>query len=145
MHMLNILLDYMGLTQVELAKKAGISAADLNEMINKKPYGMITKYQRLAGYLHVTVDNIVNNDILSISESFLIIIIQHLILNLSKISGQLLDVKRKMLLFTWSRTEYMLSLLPWQSWFSPTIKCVHPLLDTIFFPFPRMDIQSLLK
>lgn len=70
MHILTILIDYMGLTQVELAKRAGISPADLNEMINKDPYGMITKYQRLAEYLEVTVDCIVNNDILGISESF---------------------------------------------------------------------------
>ena len=48
MHMLTILMDYMGLTQAELAKKADISPADLNEMVNKAPYGMITKYQSLA-------------------------------------------------------------------------------------------------
>lgn len=70
MHMLNTLMDYMGLTQTELAKRAGISAADLNEMINKEPYGMITKYQRLADYLAVSVDCIVNNELLRISESF---------------------------------------------------------------------------
>lgn len=70
MHILTVLMDYMGFTQVELAKKANISPADLNEMINKAPYGMITKYHRLAKYLCVTVDSIVNNDILSISESF---------------------------------------------------------------------------
>lgn len=72
MHVLTILMDYMGLTQVELAKKADISPADLNEMINKAPYGMITKYQRLAQYLGVSVDSIVNNDILNVSESFFI-------------------------------------------------------------------------
>lgn len=70
MHILTILMDYMGLTQAELAKKADISPADLNEMINKAPYGMITKYQRMAQYLCVSVDSIVNNDILSISEVF---------------------------------------------------------------------------
>lgn len=70
MHMLNTLMDYMGFTQTELAKRAGITAADLNEMINKEPYGMITKYQRLADYLAVSVDCIVNNELLSISESF---------------------------------------------------------------------------
>lgn len=70
MHILTILMDYLGLTQVELAKKAGITPADLNEMINKEPYGLITKYQRLAQYLGISVDCIVNNDILGISESF---------------------------------------------------------------------------
>lgn len=60
MHILTILMDYMGLTQAELAKKADISPADLNEMINKVPYGMITKYQRMAQYLCVSVDSIVN-------------------------------------------------------------------------------------
>lgn len=70
MHILTILMDYMGLTQAELAKRADISPADLNEMINKAPYGMITKYHRLAQYLFVSVDSIVNNDILSISEIF---------------------------------------------------------------------------
>ena len=72
MHILTILIDYMGLTQIELAKKAGITPADLNEMINKEPYGMITKYQKLAEYLGVTVDCIVNNNLLGISESFFI-------------------------------------------------------------------------
>ena len=70
MHILAILMDYMGLTQAELAKRADISPADLNEMINKEPYGMITKYQRLAQYLGISVDSIVNNDILNVSESF---------------------------------------------------------------------------
>lgn len=70
MHMLNILMDYIGITQTELAKRSGITAADLNEMINKEPYGMITKYQRLSDYLAVSVDCIVKNNLLSISESF---------------------------------------------------------------------------
>ena len=70
MHMLNTIMDYLGFTQAELAKHAGITAADLNEMINKEPYGMITKYQRIADYLAVSVDCIVNNDLLSISECF---------------------------------------------------------------------------
>ena len=70
MHMLNILMDYIGITQTELAKRSGITAADLNEMINKEPYGMITKYQRLFDYLAVSVDCIVKNNLLRISESF---------------------------------------------------------------------------
>lgn len=70
MHIINILRDYMGLTQVELARCAGIGAADLNEIINKAPYGLITKYQKLASFLGVNVHCIVNNDIFSIPVSF---------------------------------------------------------------------------
>lgn len=70
MHMLNTLMDYLGLTQTELARYSGITAADLNEMTNKEPYGLITKYQRLADFLAVSVDCIVNNNLLNISEHF---------------------------------------------------------------------------
>lgn len=70
MHVLNILMDYLGVSQGELAKSAGITAADLNEMVNREPYGMITKYQRLAEYLAVSIDCIVNNDLTGVPETF---------------------------------------------------------------------------
>lgn len=47
MNILTILMDYMGLTQAELAKRAVISPADLNEMINKEPYADIQKRRRI--------------------------------------------------------------------------------------------------
>lgn len=70
MHVVTILRYYLGLTQMELAEKSGVSYADVNEIENKPNNGMIEKYRKLAECLHVPVHTIVMNDILSVSEAF---------------------------------------------------------------------------
>lgn len=70
MHIVRILREYMGLTQAELAEKAGISCADANEIEQGWDYGTIDKYCKLAAFLQVPVHAIVMNDIFSIPESF---------------------------------------------------------------------------
>ena len=70
MHVVTILRYYLGLTQMELAERSGVSYADVNEIENKPNNGLIEKYCRLANCLHVPVHTIVMNDILSVPESF---------------------------------------------------------------------------
>lgn len=70
MHVVTILRYYLGLTQTELAAKAGITYADLNEIENKPGYGFIGKYRKLAECLHVPVHTIAMNDILSVPVTF---------------------------------------------------------------------------
>ena len=70
MHIVTIIRYYLGLTQVELAKRAGISFADLNEIEQGQVYGTISKFRKLAEYLHVPVHTVVTNDILSVPEKF---------------------------------------------------------------------------
>lgn len=70
MHIVTILRYYLGLTQSELAEKAGIAYADLNEIETKPNYGTINKYQKLAQFLHIPVHTVVTNDILGVPESF---------------------------------------------------------------------------
>ena len=70
MHIVRILREYLGLTQAELAEKAGISCADANEIEQGWDYGTIDKYCKLAAFLQVPVHAIVMNDIFSIPESF---------------------------------------------------------------------------
>lgn len=70
MHVVTILRYYLGLTQMELAEKSGVSYADVNEIENKPINGMIEKYCKLAECLHVPVHAIVMNDVLSVSETF---------------------------------------------------------------------------
>ena len=70
MHLITILRYYLGLTQTELSERSGVSFADVNEMENRPPYGMIDKYRKLAAYLHVPVHAIAMNDILSVPASF---------------------------------------------------------------------------
>lgn len=70
MHVVTILRYYLGLTQTELAEKAGVSYADVNEIENKPNNGMIEKYRKLAECLRVPVHTIVMNDILGVTEAF---------------------------------------------------------------------------
>lgn len=70
MHVVTILRYYLGLTQMELAAKAGITYADLNKIENKPGYGFIGKYSKLAEYLHVPVHTVTMNDILSVPAAF---------------------------------------------------------------------------
>lgn len=70
MHVVTILRYYLGLTQMELAEKSGVSYADVNEIENKPINGMIEKYCKVAECLHVPVHAIVMNDVLSVSETF---------------------------------------------------------------------------
>ena len=69
-HVIRILRDHLGLTQTELAKRAGLTHADVNEMENKEPYGYITKYKKLADALHTSVQSLVMNDPRSVPLSF---------------------------------------------------------------------------
>ncbi len=70
MHIIQVIRSYLGLTQQELAKKAGISQPDLCEMEIKEPYGQIDKYQRLSQYLSIPVHALVTNDCTQIPLSF---------------------------------------------------------------------------
>lgn len=70
MHVIRILRDYLGLTQTEIAKRSGLTHADVNEMENKEPYGFITKYQKLADTLHTSVQSLLMNDPRSVPLSF---------------------------------------------------------------------------
>lgn len=70
MHVVTILRYYLGLTQMELAEKSGVSYADVNEIENKANNGRIEKYCKLAECLKVPVHTIVMNDVLSVPETF---------------------------------------------------------------------------
>ena len=70
MHIVTILRYYLGLTQMDLSEKSGVSFADINEMENKPAYGMIDKYCKVASCLHVPVHTIVMNDVLGVPEAF---------------------------------------------------------------------------
>lgn len=70
MHLLQIVRSYLGLTQQELANRAGIQQPDLCEMETKKPYGWIDKYQKLSDYLGIPVHALVTNDCMLVPISF---------------------------------------------------------------------------
>lgn len=70
MHLIQIIRSYLGLSQQELAKKVGITQADLCEMEIKTPYGRIEKYQRLSDYLGIPIHALVNNDCTRVPLSF---------------------------------------------------------------------------
>lgn len=70
MHLLQIVRSYLGLTQQELASRAGIQQPDLCEMENKAPYGWIDKYQKLSDYLGIPVHALVTNDCTLVPLSF---------------------------------------------------------------------------
>lgn len=70
MHIIQVLRSYLGLTQQELAKNAGITQPDLCEMETKEPYGQIDKYRRLSRYLCIPVHALVTNDFTQIPISF---------------------------------------------------------------------------
>lgn len=69
-HILRILLDYLGMTQAELSQKTGVMHRDLGDMIHKPPFGQITKYKKVADYLGIPVHAIVFNDPSGIPLSF---------------------------------------------------------------------------
>lgn len=70
MHMLKIVRAYLNLTQPDLAKKAGITQAQLSFIENKHPYGDIDKYRRVGNALNIPVEAIVKNDLNKIPMSF---------------------------------------------------------------------------
>lgn len=69
MHVITILRDYLGITQTELARQAGITQADLSEM-EKHPYGSIEKYKRLSAVLDIPIHTLVTNDLTTMPISF---------------------------------------------------------------------------
>ena len=70
MHIIQILRDYLGITQQALAREAGITQADLCEMETRPPYGTIEKYKRLSAVLGVPVHALVTNDCRLVSQTF---------------------------------------------------------------------------
>jgi len=70
MNVTQILRTYLGLSQVELADRVGITQPDLSEIETLPPYGKTAKYQRLSGYLGVTLEALVKNDFTAIPASF---------------------------------------------------------------------------
>ena len=70
MHVITVLRDYMGMSQMQLAGLAGITQADLSEIETRSPYGSIAKYERLSAVLSVPVDTLVRNDYTAVPLSF---------------------------------------------------------------------------
>lgn len=70
MHIIQVVRLYLGFSQQELAKNAGITQPDLCEMEIKAPYGRIDKYQRLSDYLDIPVHALVTDDCSLIPASF---------------------------------------------------------------------------
>lgn len=70
MHIITVLREYLGITQVELSKQAKISQADLSEMESHPPYGSIEKYKRLSAVLDIPVHTLVTNDYTTVPMSF---------------------------------------------------------------------------
>ncbi|MBQ2858201.1 MAG: hypothetical protein IJE78_13985 [Bacteroidaceae bacterium] len=70
MHIIQVEWHYLGFSQQELSKNAGIAQPDLCEMETKAPYGSIEKYQHLADYLGISVHALVTDDCSLIPVSF---------------------------------------------------------------------------
>lgn len=70
MHLIQIIRSYLGVSQQELARRVGITQADLCEMEIKPPYGRLDKYQRLSNYLGVPIQALVTNDSTLVPLSF---------------------------------------------------------------------------
>ena len=70
MHMLTIIRMYLGMSQIALAKKSGITQPDLCEMETLEPYGRFDKYRRVRDVLGIPLDAILKNDIGLIPPSF---------------------------------------------------------------------------
>ena len=70
MHVITVLRDYLGISQMELARRAGITQGDLSEIETAEPYGAIEKYERLSGVLGVPVDTLVRNNYTAVPSSF---------------------------------------------------------------------------
>ena len=62
MHLIQIVRNYLGLSQQELAARVGITQPDLCEMEIKPPYGRIEKYERMSEYLGISIHALVNNN-----------------------------------------------------------------------------------
>ena len=62
MHIIQVVRNYLGLSQKELAQKADVAQPDLCEMETKEPYGRIDKYKRLSEYLGIPIHALVTND-----------------------------------------------------------------------------------
>ncbi len=69
-HVIEVLRDYMGINQKQLADMAGITQADLSEIETKAPYGFIDKYMRLSSVLSVPIHTLVTNDYTGVPLSF---------------------------------------------------------------------------
>lgn len=70
MHAITIVRAYLNLSQVELAKLAGVTQTQLSQMETKRPWGDMDKYQRVARALGIPVDVVVKNDLNQIPMSF---------------------------------------------------------------------------
>lgn len=70
MHIIQIVRNYLGFTQTQLAQAAGLSQADICEMETKEPFGRVDKYQRLSDYLGIPIHALVTNDCTMIPLSF---------------------------------------------------------------------------
>lgn len=70
MHLIQIIRSYLGVSQQELARRVGITQADLCEMEIKPPYGRLDKYQRLSSYLGIPIHALVTNDCTLVPLSF---------------------------------------------------------------------------
>ena len=70
MHIIQAVRLYLGFSQQELARNAGITQPDLCEMEIRAPYGRIDKYQRLSDYLDIPVHALVTDDCSLIPASF---------------------------------------------------------------------------
>lgn len=70
MHIIRILRDYLGITQTQLAQRAGLRQAEICKMENFAPRGGIEKYQQLASYLGIPIHALVSNDCRLIPVSF---------------------------------------------------------------------------
>ena len=70
MHIIQVVRNYLGLSQKELAQRAGVAQPDLCEMETKEPYGRIDKYKRLSEYLGIPIHALVTNDCTLIPLSF---------------------------------------------------------------------------
>ena len=70
MHLIQIVRYYLGLSQQELAKRAGVTQVDICEMEIKAPYGRLDKYKRLSKFLGIPIHALVTNDCTLVPLSF---------------------------------------------------------------------------
>ena len=70
MHIIQVVRNYLGMSQKQLSQNAGITQPDLCEMETKAPYGRIDKYKRLSEYLGIPVHALVTDSCAQIPLSF---------------------------------------------------------------------------
>lgn len=70
MHIIQIVRNYLGLTQAQLAMATGVTQPDVCEMETKPPFGRAEKYQRISDYLGISVHALVTNNCALIPLSF---------------------------------------------------------------------------